>query len=98
MNKLTDFWKGVITGVGLAVIIFILIIAVHLANKRDKEIIEYAKKQIEIEALHEDYSNRDPAEFIDTVPGVRRATDGATAEFERKRDEALQRFRSRNID
>ena len=95
---MNDFWKGLITGVGLAVIVFGLIIAVHLVNKRDKEIIEYAKKQMEIEALQEDYSNRDPAEFVDTVPGVRRAADGAAAEFERKRDEAIQRFRSRNTN
>jgi hypothetical protein len=98
MNKLTDFGKGVIAGFVLAVIIFGLIIAVHFANKRDKELIEYAKKQIEIEELREDVTNRDPSEFVDTVPGVRRAADGAAAEFERKRDEALQRFRSRNAD
>jgi len=98
MNNLTDFGKGVIAGFILAVIGFGLIIAVHFANKRDKELIEYAENQMEIEALREDYSNRDPAEFVDTVPGVRRAADGAAAEFERKRDEALQRFRSRNAD
>jgi len=98
MNKLTDFGKGVIAGFVLAVIIFVLIIAVHLANKRDREIIEYAKKQMEVEALQEDVSNRDPAEFIDTVPGVRRTTDTAADEFKRKRDEALYRFRSRNAD
>jgi hypothetical protein len=97
MNKLTDFGKGVIAGFVLAVIIFGLIIAVHFANKRDKELIEYAKKQMEVEALHEDYGNRDPVEFLE-IPDVRRAADGAAAEFERKRDEALQRFRSRNAD
>ena len=95
---MSDFWKGFIAGVGLAVIVFVLIIAVHFANKRDKELIDYAKKQIEIEELREDVTNRDPSEFVDTVPGVRRAADGAAAEFERKRDEALQRFRSRNTD
>jgi len=94
---MNDFWKGFIAGVGLAVIVFALIIAVHFANKRDKELVDYAKKQIEIEALREDYGNRDPVEFLE-MPDVRRAADGATAEFERKRDEALQRFRSRNTD
>jgi hypothetical protein len=97
MNKLTDFWKGVITGVGLAAIMFVLIIAVHIANKRDKELVDYAKKQIEIEELREDYGNRSPADFLE-IPDVRRAADGARAEFERKRDEALQHFRSRNTD
>jgi len=94
---MSDFYKGVIAGVGLAVIIFGLIIAVHFANKRDKELIEYAKNQIEIEALREDYGNRDPVEFLE-IPDVRRATDTATAEFERKRDEAVQRFRSKPVD
>ena len=98
MNKLTDFGKGVIAGLVLAVIIFGVFFALMYLNKRDKELIEYAKKQMEIEALHEDYSNRDPAEFIDTVPGVRRTIDTAADEFKRKRDEALYRFRSRNAD
>ena len=94
---MSDFYKGLISGVGLAVIVFVLLIAVHFANKRDKEIVEYAKKQMEIEALREDYSNRDPVEFLE-IPDVRRAADGAAAEFERKRDKALQRFRSRGAD
>jgi len=98
MNKFTDFGKGFIAGVVLAVIIFGVIFTLMYFNKRDKELVDYAKKQMEIEALHEDYSNRDPAEFLDTVPGVRRAADGAAAEFERKRDEALQRFRSKRTD
>ena len=38
--------------------------------------------------------------FIDflEVPDVRRAADGAAAEFDRKRDEALQRLRDRHSD
>jgi len=94
---INDFWKGLIAGVGLAVIVFVLMIAVHFANKRDKELIEYAEKQMEIEALRENLGNREPVEFLE-VPDVRRAADRAAAEFERKRDEALQRFRSRNAD
>jgi hypothetical protein len=102
MNKLTDFGKGVIAGLVLAVIIFGVFFALMYFNKRErtygtKELLDYAKKQIEIEALQEDVSNRDPVEFLE-MPDVRRAADGATAEFERKRNEALQRFRSRNTD
>jgi len=102
MNKLTDFGKGVIAGFVLAVIIFGVIFTLMYFNKRErtygtKEIIEYAKKEMEIEELREDYGNRDPVEFLE-VPDVRGAADGAAAEFERKRDEALQRFRSRNTD
>jgi hypothetical protein len=98
MSKLTDFARGIIFGVVGTSIIFGLIIAFHFLNKRDKELIEYAKKQIEIEAVREDYRNRDPDEFLDDIPGVRRAADGAAAEFERKRDEILQRFRSKRTD
>jgi hypothetical protein len=98
MNKLSDFTKGIITGFLCTAIIFGLIVGLIIKRNKDKEKIKYAEKQIEIEALREDYSNRDPAEFLDDIPGVRRAADGAAAEFERKRDEILERFRSRPID
>jgi hypothetical protein len=90
---MNDFWKGIIIGFLGSAIIFGLIFALFYFNKRDKELIEYAEKQIEIENLREDVINRDPDEFFE-IPDVRRAADGAAAEFERKRDEALQRFRS----
>jgi hypothetical protein len=101
MNKIrigiSDFWFGVICGT-LAVIIMVGVIAgLRYFNKRDKELIEYAEKQIEIENLREDIINRPADEFLE-IPDVRRAADGAAAEFDRKRDEALQRFRSRNAD
>jgi hypothetical protein len=98
MIKLTDFTKGIITGFLGAVIIFIIIFAFKFFQKRDKEILEYAEKQIVLQELREDYRNRDPDEFLDDIPGVRRAADGAAAEFDRKRDEALQRIRNRPFD
>ena len=98
MNKITDFTKGIITGFISAVIIFGVVYALWFFQKRDKELIKYVEKQIEIEAVREDYRNRDPVEFLDDIPGVRRAADGATAEFDRKRDEALQRIRTRPLD
>jgi hypothetical protein len=98
MNKITDFAKGIITGFISAVIIFSVIYALWFFQKRDKELIKYVEKQIEIEAVREDYRNRDPVEFIDDIPGVRRAVDHATAEFDRKRDEAIQRIRNRPFD
>jgi len=67
-------------------------------HQRDKELIKYAQKHMEIEALREDYVNRDPVEFIETIPDVRGAVNGATADFERRRDEILQRFRNRIAD
>ncbi|MDR0475878.1 MAG: hypothetical protein LBH43_19710 [Treponema sp.] len=93
MNKLAEFVKGFFIGAIASVIIFAAIIAFYFMNKRNKELLEYGKKQIEIEMLREDYGNRDPREFLE-IPDVRGAADGAAAEFERKRDEALQRFRS----
>ena len=95
---LTDFAIGVIAGFFTAAIIFgVVAVTVHLRN-RDKEKIEYVERQIEVEALREDYGNRDPVEFLETVPDVRRAADGAAADFERKRDEILHRFRNRLAD
>jgi hypothetical protein len=93
MSKLTDFANGIIAGVVGSAIIFGFIFALFYFNKKDKELIEYAEKQIEIENLRADVINRDPDEFFE-IPDIRRAADGAAAEFERKRDEALQRFRS----
>ena len=98
MNKLTDFGKGFILGALLAITVFGVIAGLTYINRRDKELIEYAEKQIEVEKLREDYRNRDPDEFLDEIPGVRRAADGAAAEFERKRDEILERFRSGRFD
>jgi hypothetical protein len=95
---MTDFAKGIIAGFISAVIIFGVIYALWFFQKRDKELIKYVEKQIEIEAVREDYRNRDPVEFLDDIPGVRRAVDHATAEFDRKRDEALQRIRTRPFD
>jgi len=98
MNKITDFAKGIITGFISAVIIFGVVYALWFFHKRDKELIKYVEKQIEIEAVREDYRNRDPVEYLDDIPGVRRAADRATAEFDRKRDEAIQRIRNRPFD
>jgi len=98
MNKITDFVKGIIAGFISAVIIFSVIYALWFFQKRDKELIKYVEKQIEIEAVREDYRNRDPVEFLDDIPRVRRVADRATAEFDRKRDEAIQRIRNRPVD
>ena len=97
MNKLTDFWQGVIAGVVATAIIFSFVIWIVISNNKNKEILKYAEKQIEVEKLREDYSGRSSDDFLE-IPDVRRAADGASAEFERKRDEALQRFRSRLAD
>jgi hypothetical protein len=98
MNNFTDFGKGFIIGV-LCAFIFCGVLAgiVHINNKKrtygTKELIEYAGKQIEIENLREDIINRTIDDFLE-IPDVRRAADGARDEFDRKRDEILERFRS----
>ena len=98
MNKLTDFAKGIIAGFIPAVIIFSVISVLYVKTRKEKEIIKYVQIQQEIEALREDYVSRDPLEFLDAIPGVRGAADGAYSDFERRRDEALQRFRAGLVD
>jgi len=97
MNKLTDFWQGVIAGFIATAIIFSFVIWIVISNYKNKESVKYAKELQAVEQLREDYINRNPDEFLE-IPDVRRAADGAAAEFERKRDEALQRFRSKYAD
>jgi hypothetical protein len=94
----TDFAWGVIIGFLMAVIICGTITGLMYVNNKHRERFNYAEKQIEIEELREDYRNRDTVEFIDDFPDVRRAADGAITEFERKRDEILERFRSRIVN
>jgi hypothetical protein len=93
-NYLTDFAKGIIVGALVAILICGIIAGLMYLNKRDKEIVEYAEKQIELQELREDIINRDPVDFLEN-PDVRRAADGAAAEFDRKRDEIVERFRNR---
>ena len=97
-GTLKVFWFGFLAGVLVVGIIFGFFVGFWYSCNRDREIIEYVERQNEIEVLREDYSNRDPIEFLDIIQGVRGAVDGATAEFDRKRDEILQRFRNRIVD
>ena len=97
MGKLTDFAKGIIIGFCIGIIIVGIVAGLINRHRKDKELIEYAKKQEAIEELREDYINRDPAEFLE-IPGVRGAADNAADDFERKRDEILHRFRNRIAD
>ena len=92
-HYLTDFAKSIICGFVAAVIISGVIFWAVSSRNKDKELIEYAERQIEIEELREDVINRDPVEFFE-IPDVRRAADGVAAEFDRKRDEILERYRS----
>ena len=93
----TDFGIGFIAGFITAVIISGLIFGIVFLHNRNKELTKYEEKQIEIENLREDVINLSNDELLE-IPDVRRAADGATAEFDRKRDEILQRFRGINSD
>jgi CHASE3 domain sensor protein len=97
MNKLTDFAKGIIAGFVSAVIIFGMIAGLIYFRNRDKELIQYVEQQNEIEVLREDYRNTPADEFLE-IPNVRRTADSARTDFDKKRDEALQRFRSGSVD
>ena len=97
-GALSDFKKGFVAGVLVLVILFGLVFAVLFFRGREKELIEYVEKREAIEALREDYDSRDFVEFLDEVPGVRRASDGANSEFDKRVDEILQRFRDRFAD
>jgi len=100
LNKtfLTDFGYGFFIGFLTAVIIFMTIFGLYYVGNKNREILEYAELQQVIEELREDYINRDASYFLDTIPSVRTAADGARDEFERKLDEILLRFRSRSAD
>jgi hypothetical protein len=92
MSNLTDFGKGVIAGFIITAIVTGIIAGLYFRHNKDKEFIEYAEKQIEIEELREDYVNCDPVEFIETIPDVRAAVDGTTADFNRKLNEIFERY------
>ena len=99
---LTDFSKGIIIGFCIGIIVVGLVAGMLSRHRKDKELSNYVREYVErqqaIESMREDYGSRDPVEFLDDIPGVRRAADRGYAEFERKRDEAVQRFRDRLTD
>jgi len=97
-GTLNNFKKGFVAGVLVSVILFGAVFAVMFFRGREKELIEYVERQEAIEALREDYGGRDFVEFLDDVPGVRRAADETATEFDKRVDEILQRFRNRIAD
>ena len=90
---ITNFAIGFIAGFVTAAIIFGIGAGVVHHRKKEKEKTKYVELQQEIESMREEVINLTADDLLD-IPDVRRAADGAAAEFERNRDEALQRFRS----
>jgi transposase-like protein len=94
MNK---FLKGVITGAAGVLLLVILVLVFRFFGERDKKIYEYMEAQRELQVLQDDINNRSLDDFLEE-PGIRGAADSTVDEFQRKRDEALQRFRNRRTD
>jgi uncharacterized membrane protein len=92
-----SFKGGLITGLGVALVLFVAVLVFWFFHERDWKIYEYMEAQNEIEALQENIGNRSPDEFLED-PGVRGAADSADAEFRRKWDEAIQRIRGGHAD
>jgi hypothetical protein len=92
------FWRGVVTGIITTIVLILVILVFRFFHNRDKQIYEYMEQQHEIQSLQEDYGNREPYEFLDDIPGVRRAADRGIERINRKRDEILQRNGSRGND
>ena len=95
---MTRFWQGFKAGLLAATIFFAIIVGSVIYSKCDKENMDYEENQTGFDWLWEDYDDRDPDEFVDAIPDVRGAADGAAADFIRKRNEAVQRFRGRLAD
>jgi hypothetical protein len=87
-----NFWKGVIAGAGAVLALGLAIGAARFFREKDRRIYEYLEAEYELQDMWEDVGNRPPAEFLDD-PGIRGAADNAAADFQRKRDEAIQRIR-----
>jgi hypothetical protein len=96
-GDMNTFLKGVLTGALGMLFLVLLVLAFRFFYNRDRKIYEYMETQNEIQSIQEDINNRSLDEFLED-PGVRGAADNADAEFRSKRDEAIQRIRSRHAD
>jgi hypothetical protein len=96
-GTMRSFLKGMITGAMGVLVIVLVISALRFFHERDRKIFEYMERENEIQEIRDDIIGRDAYEFLD-IPGVRGAADRANEEFIRKRDEAIQRIRSRHVD
>ncbi|MDR2865238.1 MAG: hypothetical protein LBV68_06500 [Spirochaetaceae bacterium] len=95
---MTDFFKGVLCGCVITLLIVGVFFGLRFSYQRDKQIIQNMELQNELQELQKDYSARDASEFLNDNADVRTAADRAIDEFNRKRNEAMERIRSRRID
>jgi hypothetical protein len=87
-----EFWRGVVTGAVIVLLLVLLVTAFRFFWERDRKIFEAMEAQHEIELLQEDIGGRSADEFLEDA-AIRGAADDAAADFRRKRDEAVQRIR-----
>jgi len=90
--KLKIFLLGFAAGFLTAAIVFGTAAAIANSRNRQREIMEYAERKARIAAMRGDYSGRAAVEFLDYEPGVRRAANGAAADFDGRLDGILRRF------
>jgi hypothetical protein len=95
---MSDFFKGVVTGVGVTLVLVIGFTAFRTAMERNTDYLQHMEEERAIQEMREDYSSRNADEFLLDTPGVRDAADSAIGEFRRKLDEAVQRSRGNNAD
>jgi hypothetical protein len=88
------FWRGVVVGAGVMVVVVGFLAALLWFHKRDEKIVEAWEVQNEIERVYEDYNGMGAGEFIEAVPDVRAAADRGIERIRRKRDEVIQHVRS----
>jgi hypothetical protein len=91
---MNDFFKGVVRGAVVTVVVFGFVAALLWFQKRGEKIVEAWEVQNEIERVYEDYNNMGAVEFLETVPDVRAAADRGIERIRSKRDEVIQRVRS----
>jgi hypothetical protein len=91
------FWKGFLAGAAGMLALVLVVLVFRFFHERDRKIYEYMEAQHEIQAMQKDIGSRPFNEFLED-PGVRGAADNADAEFQRKRDEAVQRIRGGHAD
>jgi hypothetical protein len=88
---MNSFGKGVLIGAAVMLGLCLLVVAAFdgADHNRDAQLLQEEKD--EAEQMLEEYSTRDPYEFLE-VPGVRGAADGARDEYYRRIGEILQRY------
>jgi hypothetical protein len=94
--RVKSFKDGVITGAAIILALVLVVLVLRFFWERDRKMYESMEAQREIQAMGEDINSRPLDEFLED-PGVRGAADNASADFKRKRDEALRAIRRSRI-